>query len=141
MVSTLSTWLHREFISLSTSESRVSIRSLASSRALDQGVPMDHILTLGNWASSATLQDHYQRTPMARIDFTSTVLSGSNDDHFFDTEDHSSLDYYNNISYFLLTVSNNSFENFLDLELTIRPEEQNRKCYYPLLSFTLYDRA
>ncbi|KAG0804514.1 hypothetical protein G6F57_014550 [Rhizopus arrhizus] len=47
--STLSSWLHREFISLSTSESRVSIRSLASSRALDQGVSMDHIVTLGNW--------------------------------------------------------------------------------------------
>ncbi|KAG2202100.1 hypothetical protein INT46_007367 [Mucor plumbeus] len=33
--STLSSWLHREFISLSTSEPRVFIRSLASSKALD----------------------------------------------------------------------------------------------------------
>ena len=57
--STLSSWLHREFISLSTNESRVSIRSLASSRALDQGVSMENIASLGNWASSSTFQEHY----------------------------------------------------------------------------------
>ncbi|KAG1137203.1 hypothetical protein G6F38_011484 [Rhizopus arrhizus] len=90
--STLSSWLHREFISLSTSESRVSIRSLTSSRALDEGVSMDHIVTLGNWVSSGTFQDHYQRNQMAMIDFTSTVLSGSNDDEFFDASDTFSLD-------------------------------------------------
>ncbi|KAG1143706.1 hypothetical protein G6F37_006510 [Rhizopus arrhizus] len=90
--STLSSWLHRELISLSTSESRVSIHSLTSFRALDQGIPMDHIVTLGNWVSSSTFQDHYQRNQMAMIDFTSTVLSGSNDDEFFDASDNFSLD-------------------------------------------------
>jgi hypothetical protein len=90
--STLSSWLHRECISLSTKESRVSIRSLASSRALDQGVSIDHITTLGNWASASTFQEHYQRNQMAMIDFTSTVLSGSNDDEFFDAQDNFTLD-------------------------------------------------
>ncbi|EIE80629.1 hypothetical protein G6F46_012721 [Rhizopus delemar] len=90
--STVSSWLHREYISLSTSESRVSIRSLASSRALDQGVSMDYIVTLGNWVSSGTFQDHYQRNQMAMVDFTSTVLSSSNDDEFFDASDNFSLD-------------------------------------------------
>ena len=85
--STLSSWLHREFISLSTNEPRVSIRSLASSRALDQGVSIDNIVSLGNWASSSTFQDHYQRNQMATVDFTSTVLSGSFEDEFFDASD------------------------------------------------------
>ncbi|CEP10477.1 hypothetical protein [Parasitella parasitica] len=39
--STISTWLHRNFIALCTSEPNVSIRSLASSRALDLGVSRD----------------------------------------------------------------------------------------------------
>ncbi|KAG2228482.1 hypothetical protein INT48_008098, partial [Thamnidium elegans] len=85
--STLSTWLHREFISLSTSESRVTMRSLASSRALDKGVSIDNIVSLGNWASSSTFQDHYRRNQMATVDFTSTVLSGSFEDKFFDASD------------------------------------------------------
>lgn len=90
--STVSSWLHREYISLSTSESRVSIRSLASSRALDQGVSMDYIVTLVNWVSSGTFQDQYQRNQMSMVDFTSTVLSSSNDDEFFDASDNFSLD-------------------------------------------------
>ncbi|KAL7311792.1 hypothetical protein PS15m_009512 [Mucor circinelloides] len=92
-VSTLSSWLHREFISfLSTSESRVSIRSLASSRALDQGVPLQDIVTLGNWVSADTFRNHFQRNHMAQIDFTSTVLSGTGQDEFFDAQDTFSLD-------------------------------------------------
>ena len=92
--STLSSWLHHHFISLVTSEKGVSIRSLASSRALDQGVAMQDILSLGNWASSDTFQNHYQRNQMARIDFTTTVLSSGTsldttsptDDEYFDAE-------------------------------------------------------
>jgi hypothetical protein len=90
--STLFSWLHREFISLSTSELRVSIRSLMSSRALDQGVSMDHIMTLGNWALSGAFQDHYQLNQIAMIDFTTTVIAVSNDDEFFDASDNFSLD-------------------------------------------------
>ncbi|KAG1084349.1 hypothetical protein G6F42_021820 [Rhizopus arrhizus] len=42
--SIISTWLHREFIQLCTSEPEVSIQSLASSRALDLGISRDHIV-------------------------------------------------------------------------------------------------
>ncbi|KAF1801995.1 hypothetical protein FB192DRAFT_1471656 [Mucor lusitanicus] len=89
--STISTWLHREFIRLCTSEPNVSIRSLASSRALDLGVSRDHIVTLGNWASSSTFERHYQRNQMAQVDFTSTVLPDPVD-QFFDAQDEFSLD-------------------------------------------------
>ncbi|KAG0739217.1 hypothetical protein G6F57_010415 [Rhizopus arrhizus] len=78
--------------SLSASGSRFSIRFLAPSRALDQAVPMDHIMTHDNWVPSDTFQDHYQRNQMAMNDFTSTVLSGYNDDEFFDASDNFSLD-------------------------------------------------
>jgi hypothetical protein len=88
---TLSSWLHREFISLCTNEPGVSIRSLASSRALDQGVSIDNIVALGNWASSSTFQNHYQRNQMAMVDFTSTVLSGDVEE-FYDAFDSFSLD-------------------------------------------------
>jgi hypothetical protein len=83
--STISTWLHREFISLCTNEPGVSIRSLASSRALDRGVSLDNIVALGNWASSDTFVRHYQRNQMAQVDFTTTVLSTQ--DEFFDASD------------------------------------------------------
>ncbi|CEP09372.1 hypothetical protein, partial, partial [Parasitella parasitica] len=89
--STISTWLHRNFIALCTSEPNVSIRSLASSRALDLGVSRDHIVTLGNWASSSTFENHYQRNQMAQVDFTSTVLSDPLD-QFYDAQDNFSLD-------------------------------------------------
>ncbi|CEP15474.1 hypothetical protein, partial, partial [Parasitella parasitica] len=59
---------------------------LASSRALDLGVPKDHIVTLGNWAYSSTFENHYQRNQMAQVDFTSTVLSEP-PDQFYDASD------------------------------------------------------
>ncbi|KAI9482594.1 hypothetical protein BDB00DRAFT_737146, partial [Zychaea mexicana] len=88
--STISTWLHREYISLCTTEANVSIRSLAASRALDLGVSQENIVALGNWASADTFVRHYQRNQMARVDFTSTVLS--NDDEFHDAVESFSLD-------------------------------------------------
>ncbi|KAI8079703.1 uncharacterized protein B0P05DRAFT_469915 [Gilbertella persicaria] len=57
--STISSWLHKEFIQLCTSESNVSVRSLASSRALDSGISRDNIVALGKWASSETFVRHY----------------------------------------------------------------------------------
>jgi hypothetical protein len=69
----------------------VSIRSLASSQALDQGVSIDNIVALGNWASSSTFQNYYQRHQMAIIDFTSKVLSGDAEE-FYDAFDSFSLD-------------------------------------------------
>ncbi|CEP07625.1 hypothetical protein [Parasitella parasitica] len=91
--STMSTWLRRDFIALCTKESGITIRSLASSRALDLGVSMDNIVALGNWVSSDTFVNHYQRNQMAQIDFTSVVLSApSSDEMFFDADDEFSLD-------------------------------------------------
>jgi hypothetical protein len=90
--STLSSWLHREFIALCTQEPGVSIRSLASSRALALGISQADIVTLGNWTSSATFQNHYLRDHMATIDFTSAVLSGDPEDVFVDASDSLSLD-------------------------------------------------
>ncbi|KAG1136528.1 hypothetical protein G6F37_012175 [Rhizopus arrhizus] len=84
--STISTWLHRDFISLSTKEPKVNIRSLASSRTLNQGVSMEDIVTMGNWTRSTTFQNHYQRNHMAQVNFTTTALS-SNDEEFFDAAD------------------------------------------------------
>ncbi|CEP13937.1 hypothetical protein [Parasitella parasitica] len=46
--SIVSTWLHLNFISLCTSEPGVSIRSLASSRALDLGISQENIVALRN---------------------------------------------------------------------------------------------
>ncbi|CAO3630155.1 unnamed protein product [Mucor fragilis] len=91
--STISTWLHHDFINLCTNEPGISIQSLASSRALDLGVPMDNIVALGNWTSSDTFVNHYQRNQMAQVDFTFTVLSASShEDLFFDANDIFSLD-------------------------------------------------
>ncbi|KAK4514699.1 uncharacterized protein ATC70_002301 [Mucor velutinosus] len=88
--STISSWLHRDFIALCTSEPNVSIRSLAYSRVLDLGVSRDDIVILGNWTSSSTIENHYQRNQMAQVDFTSTVLSDPLD-QFFDAHEDFSL--------------------------------------------------
>jgi hypothetical protein len=71
---TIGTWLTR-LLRLSTSESRVSVRSLASSLALQANIPLDDIQTLGNWTNSATFQQHYRREHLSQVDFTNTVLS------------------------------------------------------------------
>lgn len=72
-VSNISTWLRR-IIRLSTDETRVNVRSLASSLALRSGVPLDDIVTLGNWASSSVFEQHYRREHLSLVDFTNTVL-------------------------------------------------------------------
>ncbi|KAG0977719.1 hypothetical protein G6F28_012327 [Rhizopus arrhizus] len=92
--STISSWLHRRFISLSTTEPHVSIRSLASSAALDKGVDLQDIVTLGNWTSSDTFRQHYQRNHMADVNFTNTVLDHAVKDMeiFYDAEEDWTLD-------------------------------------------------
>ncbi|KAI8891065.1 hypothetical protein K501DRAFT_236046 [Backusella circina FSU 941] len=87
---TISSWLHRNFISLCTNEPGISIRLLASSRALELGISQDSITTLGNWASPTTFVRHYQRNQMSQVDFTSTVLS--NQEEYFDASDSLTLD-------------------------------------------------
>ncbi|CEP14562.1 hypothetical protein [Parasitella parasitica] len=89
--STISSWLHRSFIALCTSEPNVSIRSLASSRTFDLGVARENTITLSNWTSSSTFKNHYQRNRMAQVDFTSTILSDLVN-QFYDATDDFSLD-------------------------------------------------
>ncbi|ORE15307.1 hypothetical protein BCV71DRAFT_274158 [Rhizopus microsporus] len=94
--STTSSCLHRYFtcISLSTTEPRTSIRSLASSAALDKGIGIQDIVTLGNWASSDTFLQRYQRNHMADINFITTVLAHSGEDNeiFYDADEDWTLD-------------------------------------------------
>ncbi|CEI98272.1 hypothetical protein RMCBS344292_12385 [Rhizopus microsporus] len=92
--STIPSWLHRHFISLSTTEPRTSIRSLAFSAGLDKGVGIQGIVTLGNWASSDTFRQHYQRNHMTDINFTATVLTHSGEDReiFYDADEDWTLD-------------------------------------------------
>ncbi|KAI7861528.1 hypothetical protein BDF14DRAFT_1887087 [Spinellus fusiger] len=88
---TISAWLCR-FINKSTTDT-ISIRSIASSCALAQGIALDDIVTLGNWTSSTTFHNHYKRQHMTTVDFTSAVLSGSSttlsepEDNFHDAMD------------------------------------------------------
>ncbi|CEP11825.1 hypothetical protein [Parasitella parasitica] len=91
--STLSSWLHREFISLCTSQPGVPIRSLVSFRALGLGVSQADIVTLSNWTSSITFRNHYLRDHMATMDFTYTILSDdTTGEVFVDASDSLSLD-------------------------------------------------
>ncbi|KAG1038061.1 hypothetical protein G6F43_012748 [Rhizopus delemar] len=73
---TISSWLRR-LIRLSTSEHRVSVRSLGSSQALRRGISVDDIVTLGNWRSSETFHNFYRREHMSTVNFTTTVLDMS----------------------------------------------------------------
>ncbi|CEI96673.1 hypothetical protein G6F70_009486 [Rhizopus microsporus] len=84
----------KECISLSTTEPRTSIRSLASSAALDKGIGIQDIVTLGNWASSDTFLQRYQRNHMADINFITTVLAHSGEDNeiFYDADEDWTLD-------------------------------------------------
>lgn len=64
---TISRWL-RNVVSRSISSSSPTfarlptVRSLASDRALSQGIPLDDIITQGNWASSTMFDNHYRRS-------------------------------------------------------------------------------
>jgi hypothetical protein len=70
----LSKWLHRRFISKVTSEP-TTLRSLASSAALDAGISKDDIIALGSWSNSYVFDNHYRRNHMLSVDFTSTLLT------------------------------------------------------------------
>ncbi|KAG1469554.1 hypothetical protein G6F56_003192 [Rhizopus delemar] len=98
---TISSWL-RQLIRLSTSETRVSVRSLASSLALRVGISREDIQTLGNWQSSLTFDTFYRREHMTTVDFTNRLIStstgsfpvteslpdtDSEDEEFFDAKD------------------------------------------------------
>ncbi|KAI8967662.1 hypothetical protein BDB01DRAFT_733767 [Pilobolus umbonatus] len=79
-------WMSK-LIKLSTTEKRVSLRSVASSLALQSGIPKEDIVTMGNWASSTTFENHYRREHLSSFDFTNTLLQldqDSDEDVFYD---------------------------------------------------------
>ncbi|KAI8878749.1 hypothetical protein K501DRAFT_158420, partial [Backusella circina FSU 941] len=78
-VRTIQNWLAKLF-TISTSESRVSIRSLASSLALQAGIPKNDIVTMGNWSNSTTFENHYCREHLSTFGFTNTLLTLDEDD-------------------------------------------------------------
>ncbi|KAG1367341.1 hypothetical protein G6F61_012995 [Rhizopus arrhizus] len=71
--STISSWLRRLLLH-STSESRISVRSLGLSLALCSGIPLDDIVALGNWRSSETFHKFYRREHMSTVNFTISIL-------------------------------------------------------------------
>ncbi|CEP12337.1 hypothetical protein [Parasitella parasitica] len=73
----ISTW-HRRFLRLCTPE-HLSVRSLASSLALRNGVPYDQVVTHGNWVWSITFEQHYRRDQLATHDFSAVVLPYNGD--------------------------------------------------------------
>ncbi|KAI9007455.1 hypothetical protein CLU79DRAFT_685736, partial [Phycomyces nitens] len=71
-VSTISSWL-RSLMQLSMTES-VSVHSIASTLALERGMSLDDIVTLGNWSSCEVFQHHYNCNHTSSADFTNVVL-------------------------------------------------------------------
>ncbi|KAI8878748.1 hypothetical protein K501DRAFT_336557 [Backusella circina FSU 941] len=88
-VRTIQRWLSK-LLNISTSESRVSIRSIASSLALQAGIPKDDIVSMGNWSNSTTFENYYCREHLSTFGFTNTLLTldedddNNSDDIFFD---------------------------------------------------------
>ncbi|KAI7898081.1 uncharacterized protein BX663DRAFT_546695 [Cokeromyces recurvatus] len=72
--STIQGWISR-LLRRSTSEPRVSLRSIASSLALASGIPKDDVVTMGNWSNSSTFENHYRREHLSQFDFTSTLIT------------------------------------------------------------------
>ncbi|KAG2228546.1 hypothetical protein INT48_000313 [Thamnidium elegans] len=91
-VRTIQGWLTK-LLHLSTSENRVSIRSIVSSLALQVGIPKEDIVTLGNWTSSTTFENHYRREHLSQFDSTNSLISymdidnSDDNEEFFDAED------------------------------------------------------
>jgi hypothetical protein len=83
---TIASWLRR-LLRLSTPETNVSVRSVAASLALQRGVPLEDIITLGNWSSSTTFENHYRRFTMLNTDFTSAILQNTDDEEEDDNDD------------------------------------------------------
>lgn len=81
---TISRWL-RNVVSRSINSSSSSsdssrqptMRSVASDLALQRGIPLDEVITHGNWASSMMFDNHYRRSRHISSDITSSVLPGS----------------------------------------------------------------
>ncbi|KAI7873164.1 uncharacterized protein EV154DRAFT_570337 [Mucor mucedo] len=91
-IRTIQAWMSR-LLHKSTKEKRVSVRSVASSLALQSGIPKEDIVTMGNWASSSTFENHYRREQLSEFDFTNTLINDkdiemeSDEDIFMDASD------------------------------------------------------
>ncbi|KAI7880026.1 uncharacterized protein EV154DRAFT_568565 [Mucor mucedo] len=77
MIRTVQAWMSR-LPHKSTKEKRVSVQSVASSLALQYGMPKEHIVTMGNWASSSTFENHFRREHLSEFDFNSTLIDDKN---------------------------------------------------------------
>jgi hypothetical protein len=93
---TIQSWVTK-LLRLSTDEKRVSLQSIASSLALQVGIPKDDIVTMGNWASSTTFENHYRREHLSQFDFTKSLIttdmdqdddSNMNDIFYYAIDDH-----------------------------------------------------
>ncbi|KAI8328128.1 hypothetical protein BD560DRAFT_371330 [Blakeslea trispora] len=72
-ISTIRSYL-RKAIKKSTNRS-VSIRSLASTIARQQGISIQDIVTQGNWSSETVYDTYYRRDHINEVDITNAVLS------------------------------------------------------------------
>ena len=78
-VTTLSTYV-RSVLRLSPTASQVgsrlpSVRSVASDKALRNGVPLDEVLLMGNWSSSTVFNNHYQRNRQIVQNISAAVIN------------------------------------------------------------------
>jgi hypothetical protein len=85
-IRTIQSWISK-LIHLSTNEKRVSLRSIASSLALQSGILKDDVATMGNWAPSKTFEDHCRREHLSTFNFTNTLITGD-DTRDDDSQDH-----------------------------------------------------
>ncbi|KAI8373434.1 hypothetical protein EDC96DRAFT_584591, partial [Choanephora cucurbitarum] len=72
-ISTIRSYL-RKAIKKSTNRS-VSVRSLASTIARQQGISIQDIVTQGNWSSETVYDTYYRRDHINEVDITNAVLS------------------------------------------------------------------
>jgi hypothetical protein len=54
--------------------------------ALESGIPKEDIITMGNWVSSTTFENHYRREHLSTFDFTNTLIT-SDDTYGDDSQD------------------------------------------------------
>ncbi|OAD80531.1 hypothetical protein PHYBLDRAFT_138093 [Phycomyces blakesleeanus NRRL 1555(-)] len=84
---TIQIWISK-LIRLSTSEPRVSLRSIASSLALQSDIPKADIVTMGHLTWSTTFEKHCLREHLPRFDFTNKLITSGDDD----SEDDSNVE-------------------------------------------------
>ena len=52
-----------------------SMRSIASDKALRQGIGLEDILLMGNWSSSMVFQHHYRRSRQVTANISEAVIN------------------------------------------------------------------